>query len=161
MDNRALPMSQMSWPSRSITTVPRQGATFRVVRMFRSRATETMVASVYQSGGKIRTQLGILAFQIQHCVLLGRGAFQSGGIGFTEFLAWLIHRAYHLYAVPTLERKVRVLADWLVSALFGRDIVSVEDARHPRAAFVLGRMPERHTSMMYEDSTKNKVVDIA
>ena len=38
----------------------------------------------------------------------GRGAFQSGRIGFTGFLAWLIHRAYHLYAVPTRDRKVRV-----------------------------------------------------
>lgn len=69
---------------------------------------------------------------------IGRGAFQSGRVGFTGFLAWLIHRAYHVYAVPTWERKVRVLADWSVSALFGRDIVSIEDMRHPRAAFVWG-----------------------
>jgi len=72
---------------------------------------------------------------------MGRGAFQSGRIGFVGFLAWLIHRAYHLYAVPTWERRMRVLAGWLVSVRFGRDIVSIEDEKHPRAAFVRGGFP--------------------
>lgn len=86
---------------------------------------------------------------------LGRGAFQSGAIGFTGFLAWLIHRAYHLYAIPTLERKVRVVVGWCISTLFGRDIISVEDAHHPRAAFVRGGVPERKTTFKFgEDSTK-------
>ena len=76
---------------------------------------------------------------------MGRGAFQSGRIGFTGFPAWLIHRVYHLYAVPTWERKVRVLSGWLATLRFGRDIVSVEDARHPRAAFVQGGIPQRHS----------------
>lgn len=76
---------------------------------------------------------------------MGRGAFQSGRIGFTGFLAWLIHRAYHLYAVPTWERKARVLAGWLVSARFGRDIVSIEDEQHPRAAFVRDGFPRSST----------------
>jgi NADH dehydrogenase len=76
---------------------------------------------------------------------MGRGAFQSGRIGFTGVLAWLIHRAYHLYAVPTWERKARVLAGWLASVRFGRDIVSIEDVQHPRAAFVRGGFPRNST----------------
>jgi NADH dehydrogenase len=92
---------------------------------------------------------------------MGKGAFQSGRIGFTGFLAWLIHRAYHLYAVPTWERKVRVLAGWLVSVLFGRDIVSTEDAQHPRAAFVGGGIPEHHTAFVCDESTKTEVMDNA
>lgn len=91
---------------------------------------------------------------------MGRGAFQSGRIGFTGFLAWLIHRAYHLYAVPTWERKVRVLAGWSVSVLFGRDIVSIEDAQHPRAAFVRGGIPERHTAFM-DDEKPNQTGEIS
>lgn len=92
---------------------------------------------------------------------MGRGAFQSGRIGFTGFLAWLIHRIYHLYAVPTWERKIRVLAGWSVSALFGRDIVSLEDEQHPRAAFIRGGIPEHHTTFMCDESTKNEMLNTA
>lgn len=88
---------------------------------------------------------------------IGRGAFQSGHIGFIGFFAWLIHRAYHLFAVPTWERKLRVLAGWSVSVLFGRDIASVEDAQHPRKAFVRGGLPERHTTFMYDESAKTRL----
>ena len=90
---------------------------------------------------------------------LGRGAFQSGRIGFTGLLAWLIHRAYHVYAVPTLDRKVRVLAGWFASVLFGRDIVSIEDARYPRAAFIRGGIPEHHPAFMRDESPKNEMVE--
>jgi NADH dehydrogenase len=92
---------------------------------------------------------------------MGRGAFQSGRIGFTGFFAWLIHRAYHLYAVPTLERKARVLAGWLASLRFGRDIVSVDDARHPRAAFVQGGIPQSHSSFDCDEGATNTMVEAA
>jgi NADH dehydrogenase len=87
------------------------------------------------------------------------GAFQSGRIGFVGFFAWLIHRAYHLYAVPTWERKIRVLSGWLVSALFGRDIVSIEDAQHPTSAFVQGGMPVHHTRFIFDESTTTEGAD--
>jgi NADH dehydrogenase len=98
--------------------------------------------------------LGIVA-----TVGMGSGAFQSGRIGFVGFFAWLIHRAYHLYAVPTWERKFRVSAGWLVSAFFGRDIVSIEDAQRPTAAFVRGGMPQHHTTFIYDESTTNEAAD--
>ena len=92
---------------------------------------------------------------------MGRGAFQSGRIGFIGVLAWLIHRAYHLYAVPTLERKVRVMAGWLASLRFGRDIVSVEDVRHPRAAFVQAGIPQQHSVFVCDESRTNAVAKTA
>jgi NADH:ubiquinone reductase (H+-translocating) len=92
---------------------------------------------------------------------MGRGAFQSGRIGFTGVLAWLIHRAYHLYAVPTLDRKVRVMAGWLASLRFGRDIVSVEDVRHPRTAFVQGGIPQQHPLFVCDESRTNAVAETA
>jgi NADH:ubiquinone reductase (H+-translocating) len=52
------------------------------------------------------------------------------------FPAWLMHRGYHVLAVPTWERKIRVLAIWLTAALFGRDIVSLASVQHPRQAFI-------------------------
>ena len=41
----------------------------------------------------------------------------------------------NVLAVPTWDRKVRVLAVWLASAFYGRDIVSLASVQHPRAAF--------------------------
>ena len=48
-----------------------------------------------------------------------------------------MHRAYHLSRVPTLNRKARVLAEWTLSGLFKRDIVSLGSLEHPRAEFEL------------------------
>jgi NADH dehydrogenase len=73
---------------------------------------------------------------------LGRGIFQFHRLVIKGFPAWLMHRGYHVLAVPTWERKVRVLAVWVTAALFGRDIVSLTSVQHPREAFLAGaRLP--------------------
>ncbi|GLW36010.1 dehydrogenase [Actinoplanes regularis] len=72
---------------------------------------------------------------------LGRGIFEWKGIVIRGFPAWLMHRGYHVLAVPSWERKVRVLAIWLAAAVFGRDIVSLASVQHPRHAFVVGGDP--------------------
>ncbi|CCH17880.1 NAD(P)/FAD-dependent oxidoreductase [Micromonospora lupini] len=69
---------------------------------------------------------------------LGRGIFQFHRLVIKGFPAWLMHRGYHVLAVPTWERKVRVLAVWATAALFGRDIVSLTSVQHPREAFLAG-----------------------
>ena len=66
----------------------------------------------------------------------GRGIFQYRGLVIKGFPAWLMHRGYHVLAVPTWERKLRVLAIWLVAVASGRDIVSLASVQHPRDAFV-------------------------
>lgn len=87
-------------------------------------------------GGKTRpyrhSSLGVVA-----TLGLGRGIFQYRGIVIKGFPAWLMHRGYHLLAVPSWERKIRVLAVWLTAALFGRDLVSLASVQHPRDAFVV------------------------
>jgi NADH:ubiquinone reductase (H+-translocating) len=72
---------------------------------------------------------------------LGRGIFQFRRLVIKGFPAWLMHRGYHVLAVPTWERKVRVLAVWLTAALFGRDIVSLASVQHPREAFLTDGEP--------------------
>jgi NADH dehydrogenase len=72
---------------------------------------------------------------------LGRGIFQSGPLTIKGLPAWLMHRGYHVLAVPTWERKVRVLAVWLPAVVFGRDIVSLQSVQHPRDAFVTAGQP--------------------
>ncbi len=66
---------------------------------------------------------------------LGHGIFQYRKLVVTGLLAWLMHRGYHVLAVPTWERKVRVLLDWIGAGIFGRDIVSLQAVQHPRDAF--------------------------
>jgi NADH dehydrogenase len=69
---------------------------------------------------------------------LGKGIFQYKGIVIKGFPAWLMHRGYHVLAVPSWERKIRVLTVWLTAALTGRDLVSLASVQHPRDAFVTG-----------------------
>lgn len=65
---------------------------------------------------------------------LGRGIVQYRRLVIKGFPAWLMHRGYHVLAVPTWERKVRVLAVWITAALYGRDVVSPASVQHPRDA---------------------------
>jgi NADH dehydrogenase len=69
---------------------------------------------------------------------LGRGIFQFHRLVIKGFPAWLMHRGYHVLAVPTWERKARVLAVWATAVPFGRDIVSLASVQHPREAFLAG-----------------------
>jgi NADH dehydrogenase len=66
---------------------------------------------------------------------LGIGVFQSGRIAVKGFPAWVMHRGYHVLAVPGWERKWRVLFGWLLNSVLGRDVVSLAAREHPRAAF--------------------------
>ncbi|WP_424465093.1 NAD(P)/FAD-dependent oxidoreductase [Pseudoclavibacter helvolus] len=66
---------------------------------------------------------------------IGVGAFQSGSFALTGVLAWLAHRGYHDLAIPTVERKIRVLTGWINNFVLGRDFVSISARETPRAAF--------------------------
>ncbi|MBL7492726.1 NAD(P)/FAD-dependent oxidoreductase [Frankia sp. AgB1.9] len=72
---------------------------------------------------------------------IGRGIFQYRRLVITGLPAWLMHRGYHVLAIPTWERKVRVFAVWATAALFGRDILSLAAVQSPRDAFVTGGEP--------------------
>ena len=88
-------------------------------------------------GGRVRAyrhrSLGVVA-----TLGFGRGVFESGPVVLRGFTAWMLHRGYHVLAVPSWERKVRVLADWLPAVVYGRDTVSLQMVQRPRAAFVSG-----------------------
>ncbi|MDG4826850.1 NAD(P)/FAD-dependent oxidoreductase [Asanoa sp. WMMD1127] len=94
-----------------------------------------IVASI--RGGKVKPylhhSLGTVA-----TLGLGRGIFQYRRIVIKGLPAWLMHRGYHVLAVPSWERKIRVLAVWLTAVVFGRDIVSLASVQDPRRAFVTG-----------------------
>jgi NADH dehydrogenase len=77
---------------------------------------------------------------------LGHGIFQYKRIVIKGLLAWLMHRGYHVLAVPSWERKVRVLLVWLAAFGFGRDIVSLASVQHPREAFLSDGQPKALTN---------------
>ncbi|MDX2375820.1 FAD-dependent oxidoreductase [Microbacterium sp. LRZ72] len=66
---------------------------------------------------------------------LYEGAFQKGNIGFTGLPAWLAHRGYHGLAMPTWERKWRVLWGWWNNFWLGRDLVNLQAVQNPRYVF--------------------------
>ncbi|SEG94600.1 NADH dehydrogenase [Actinacidiphila yanglinensis] len=59
------------------------------------------------------------------------------------YRAWLVHRIYHLSRMPTFNRKARILAEWVLSGLFKREVVSLGSLEHPRAEFELAAGSDR------------------
>jgi NADH dehydrogenase len=53
------------------------------------------------------------------------------GIRLRGFLGWFVTRTYHLYQLPLLSRKLRVVADWTTSLLFRRDIAELGTLHEP------------------------------
>ena len=63
------------------------------------------------------------------------GVFQSGNIALKGWIAWLAHRGYHGLAMPSWERKWRVLWGWWNNFWLGRDMVNLSTVQNPRYVF--------------------------
>jgi NADH dehydrogenase FAD-containing subunit len=65
---------------------------------------------------------------------LGRykGIAEVLGIRIRGFPGWFITRSYHLYQLPLLTRKLRVVVDWTTALFFRRDIAELGTLGHPR-----------------------------
>ena len=66
---------------------------------------------------------------------LYRGVAEIYGIKLRGPIAWFMHRTYHVSRMPTLNRKVRVVADWTAALLFRREVVSLGQLQTPRYEF--------------------------
>lgn len=64
------------------------------------------------------------------------GRFKVRGL-----LAWILHRTYHLYAMPTLNRKFRIASGWTATLLFRREVVALGTLHDPRAEFRAAAVP--------------------
>jgi NADH:ubiquinone reductase (H+-translocating) len=58
-------------------------------------------------------------------------------------LAWLAHRGYHVMAMPTGNRKFRILIGWIGQFLMGREIVSLGSLHDPRDEFRKASVPPK------------------
>ncbi|MFI6350549.1 NAD(P)/FAD-dependent oxidoreductase [Streptomyces sp. NPDC050560] len=56
-------------------------------------------------------------------------------------LAWYLHRGYHGMAMPTFNRKIRVLADWTLGTFLKREVVSLGAIESPREEFFEAARP--------------------
>jgi NADH:quinone reductase (non-electrogenic) len=68
---------------------------------------------------------------------LGRykGVAMVYGVKFRGFAGWFLHRSYHLLAMPTFSRKVKIAMDWTTALLFPRDIAQLGALERPREPF--------------------------
>jgi len=66
---------------------------------------------------------------------LYNGVFQSGKIALKGFVAWVAHRGYHGLAMPSWERKFRVVWGWWNNLWLGRDLVNLQAVQDPRYVF--------------------------
>jgi NADH:quinone reductase (non-electrogenic) len=68
---------------------------------------------------------------------LGRykGVAMVYGVKFRGFTGWFLHRSYHLLAMPTFSRKVKIAMDWTTALLFPRDIAQLGASERPREPF--------------------------
>jgi NADH:ubiquinone reductase (H+-translocating) len=48
------------------------------------------------------------------------------GIEVQGFLAWWIWRNYYLVNLPTLQKKIRVMSDWMLDIFFKRDVTMLK-----------------------------------
>lgn len=59
------------------------------------------------------------------------------------FLAWAMHRSYHVMAMPTGNRKIRIAIGWMGQFLMGRELVSLGSLHDPRAEFRQASVPPK------------------
>jgi NADH dehydrogenase FAD-containing subunit len=66
---------------------------------------------------------------------LHKGVAEVYKVKLRGFPAWFMHRTYHVSRIPTLNRKIRVVADWTLALFFKREAISLGQLQNPRAAF--------------------------
>ena len=62
-----------------------------------------------------------------------RAVAETLGIKWRGFPAWFLARSYHLMMMPGFRRRVRLVTDWTVGLLFGRDSSELGQLGHPPA----------------------------
>jgi len=67
---------------------------------------------------------------------LHKGVAQVYGVKLKGYPAWFMHRGYHVSRVPTFNRKARVVADWMLSSVFRREVIALGQLQDPRREFV-------------------------
>ncbi len=70
-------------------------------------------------------------------------AILFGKLKLRGFPAWAAHRGYHLMAMPTISRKVRIATGWTAAYLMRRELVPLGPLHDPRAEFRKAAVPPK------------------
>ncbi len=62
---------------------------------------------------------------------LHQGVAHIYGFKVKGWLAWFLHRSYHMSRIPSLNRKVRVIADWTLALFLKREVVALGELHEP------------------------------
>lgn len=76
-----------------------------------------------------------------------RGAGVVKGVPVRGQLAWVIDKAYHGAALPSMSRRIRLAANWAANVLAIRDLTSTSAVQHPRRTFeraIAGQTEEKN-----------------
>jgi NADH dehydrogenase len=83
-----------------------------------------------QGGGRRRAfrykTLGVFVDMGRH-----QAVAETLGIKWRGFPAWFLARTYHLTMMPGAKRRTRLLIDWTIGLLFGRDASELGQLGHP------------------------------
>lgn len=66
---------------------------------------------------------------------LYKGVADVYGFKAKGFVAWFMHRTYHVSKMPTFNRKARIVIDWTLAFLFRREVVSMGQIQNPKEDF--------------------------
>lgn len=102
---------------------------------FALREGETLARNLYASlkGNPLKSfhfdSLGTLCLVGHHtaCAEVTLPFAREQSVRFSGLIAWLMWRGLYLSKLPGLERKIRVLTDWIIELFFPRDIVQTID----------------------------------
>jgi NADH dehydrogenase len=100
------------------------------------RQSKVLAANVasYIRGGSLRDYRHAYVGSVASLGLY-RGVAEVYGIKLRGFPAWFMHRTYHVSRMPTLNRKIRIVADWTAALLFRREVVSLGQLQSPHTEF--------------------------
>jgi NADH dehydrogenase len=92
--------------------------------------------------------LGVLCVVGHHTACAELTIPFSGGktMRFSGLFAWLLWRGIYLSKLPGLDRKIRVLADWMIELFFPRDIVQTIDISQLQASQTQSNTKEHRTA---------------
>lgn len=100
------------------------------------RQSKVLAANVasYVHGGALHDYKHAYAGSVASLGLY-RGVAEIYGVKLRGFPAWFMHRTYHVSRMPTLNRKIRIVADWTGALLFRREVVSLGQLQRPHTEF--------------------------
>ncbi|HVW45336.1 MAG TPA: NAD(P)/FAD-dependent oxidoreductase [Amycolatopsis sp.] len=127
-DNAAVPDLSRTEQDPTATTPPNAQHAVRQARLLANNIIRVLRGG--QPKDYFHKNLGAVAGLGLH-----KGVADALNIKVKGFPAWLFHRAYHLKAMPTFNRKTRILLDWLLGGLFRREVVSLGQINNPKEEF--------------------------